>query len=406
MRRSLKVSELCAYLERSIITDPILQNLRVEGQIVNVSKSRYLYFDLKDDQGLVHCVNFDQTFDRSNVVDGAKVTIEGKLILYKAGGRWQIRVTNVYPLGLSKELIDLYLLKKRLEEEGLFDIDKKKELKAYPNKIAFLSSKDGAVIHDFCNEMNKRWPLAEILFISVPVQGVYASEKIKEALIELDAMKVDDLDLIVIARGGGSDSDLSAFNDEELVRTIANSRVPILTAIGHQVDNSLCDLAADARASTPTEAAILASSDINQLKMEIDQSFKHIESLLDRRIDFFRIRINSLIKEIDKEHPLFKISQKREKLKNIKAEISREISSLIYFKRMEIRKYLNITEGNFERLIFNINKKTQFASEWQVYDGENKIIADEGSLEIGSSYELKGIAYTYKIKIEGKRKND
>ncbi len=406
MRRALKVSELCSYLERSILTDPILQNIKIEGQIVNVSRSRYLYFDLKDEGGLIHCVNFDPDFDRSSVEEGRKVTLEGSMILYKAGGRYQIKVSRIVDGGKSKELIELYELKKRLQEEGLFDSDRKKVLPKFPSRIIFISSGYGAVIHDFTNEIGKRWPLLEIIFISVPVQGIYAAQKIREALEFTEANYRDRADLVVIARGGGSDQDLSIFNEEGLVRAVANSSLPVITAIGHQVDNSLCDLASDARASTPTEAAILASPDMNQIKMYIDERTSSMFGTVKMQIDSLRLRTHRLTREIDEEHPLFRISRKRDKLKNSFDPIKEIINGNIYLDKNRLRQYLKEIERIFEKNISSLKNKEDEGPAWLLYDRDNKKIMKEDGLEVGGVYDLKSRSYLYKIKVEEKVKNE
>ena len=406
MRRAIKVSELCAYLERTILTDPILQSIKIEGQIVNVSKSRYLYFDLIDEGGLIHCVSFDPDFDRESVEDGRKVIIEGSMILYKAGGRYQIKVSRIVDGGKSKELIELYELKKRLEKEGLFDLSRKKPLPKFPSKLVFISSGYGAVIHDFSNEIKKRWPILEIIFISAPVQGVYAADKIREALEFTEINYKNQVDLIVIARGGGSDRDLSTFNDESLVRAVANCSLPVISAIGHQVDNSLCDLAADARASTPTEAAILASPDMNQIKMYIDERVESMFGTVKMQIDSMRLRAHRLTRTISQEHPLFKISGKRESLKRVFDETRESLQGNIFKQRNRLKLYIKAIERDFEKNITNIKTKEEVGPEWSIYDSDNNKILKEAGLEVGKLYDLKTSSYFYKIKVEEKVKNE
>lgn len=291
MARPITVSELASYIQATLSTDPILKRISVIGEVANVRFGRMGFFDLIDRDALISCICFEPP--QALFSSGDRVIVTGRLTTYKSGSRYQVVVTAVELSGVGDKLEALERLKHKLHAEGLFDASRKRELPGLPNALGLITSAEGAVLHDFANEINRRYPIARIILHPSPVQGGEAAESIRQGLLALDGK----VDVIIIARGGGGSEHLSVFNDEALVRAIAETRTPVITAIGHQVDTTLADLAADRRASTPTEAAILVCPDMHRLNRSIDAACLSAATALRTGLNQWRHRVDRLLLE-------------------------------------------------------------------------------------------------------------
>ena len=255
-REVLGVAALDRMLKQ--LVEGATQNVRVCGEVSGLHRasSGHVYFTLKDERedAIVDCVMYRGATSRggSRLAEGERVVVEGRVTVYAPRGRLQLVLEAVLEAGRGELLEALEQLKAKLQAEGLFDREKKKPLPREPKRIAVLTSRDGAAIHDVCRVAFSRGPV-EILLVPTPVQGPGAGERIARALRWAD--RLPGIDAIVITRGGGSLEDLAAYNDETLVRAIAAATTPVVTAVGHEVDISLCDLVADVRAATPSQAA-------------------------------------------------------------------------------------------------------------------------------------------------------
>lgn len=216
--------------------------------------SGHLYFDLKDPQGRISCVQWRDSARRLRFepADGMEVRAHGRLGIYEVQGRLQLYVDALEPSGLGELQAALERLKARLAAEGLFDPARKRPIPPYPERIGVATSATGAAVRDILRVLGERWPVAEVILRPCPVQGEGAAEQIAEAITDLEVLM---LDLILLARGGGSIEDLWAFNEEIVVRAVAGCRVPVITGIGHEIDFTLADFASDHRAATPSQAA-------------------------------------------------------------------------------------------------------------------------------------------------------
>ncbi|MDO5022525.1 MAG: exodeoxyribonuclease VII large subunit, partial [Eubacteriales bacterium] len=269
---TLSVSELNEYVRKTLAVDPILHNITITGEVSNFKQhpSGHWYFSLKDDKARIACVMFRQYNMMARTVpkDGMKLNLKGSVGLYTASGTYQFYAEQLEKCGTG-QLYEAYIqLKNKLTAEGLFDPAKKIPLPMLPKTIGVATSSTGAVLHDIFTVVNRRFPGTTVLLRPCKVQGEGAAEDLTAAVIELS--KTKSVEVIIIGRGGGSLEDLWAFNDEKLVRTISACKVPIISAVGHETDITLCDFAADMRAATPSQAAEFAVPDKETLKQQLE----------------------------------------------------------------------------------------------------------------------------------------
>lgn len=287
------VTELTANIKNTL--EGNFRNIRVKGEISNYKphSSGHKYFTIKDSSAQISCVMWKTRHVDFKVEDGMEVIITGQITVYPPRGNYQIDCFSIERLGLG----DLYLkfeeLKKQLFNEGLFDAEKKIPLPLLPMRIGVATSPTGAAVKDIFSTLARRLPLAEIYFRPTIVQGVSAENDIVEALCELNNQKVD---LIIFGRGGGSIEDLWCFNTEKVAYAIYNSKIPIISAVGHETDYTIADYVADMRAATPTAAAELASPiTIDELKTATKNFFKEMKNNISERIKENKELISDLI---------------------------------------------------------------------------------------------------------------
>ncbi len=264
------VSQVNAYVKALISQDEALHYLMVKGEISNfkAGSNGHLYFSLKDSKSTISVVMFNSyarnlTFTPKN---GDEVTILASLEVYEARGSYQLYAKNMEMRGQGALLVELEELKKKLKAEGLFD-KPKRPITLYPKAIGVITAINGAAVRDIVTNIKRRYPIADIYVFPSAVQGADAP---KELIRAFNKSQEYDLDTLIIGRGGGSVEDLSAFNDEALVRAVATSKMPVISAVGHEVDMTLLDYVADARASTPTGAAEKATVDRREVEQDID----------------------------------------------------------------------------------------------------------------------------------------
>lgn len=271
MSKYLTVSAINKYLKHVIDNDEHLQDVYIKGEISNFKAhgTGHLYFSLKDDSGRINAIMFKFNVAKMKFkpVDGMKVLVQGKISVYEATGNYQVYVNEMLEDGLGNLHIAYEQLKKQLLEEGLFDQDKKKPLVKIPKKVGIITAPTGAAIRDIVSTIKRRWPLCEIFLFPALVQGDGAKEDIVKRIMQANEY---DLDTLIIGRGGGSIEDLWAFNEEIVARAIAESNVPIISAVGHETDTTIADYVADLRAATPTAAAEIAVPDQVEMKSKIN----------------------------------------------------------------------------------------------------------------------------------------
>lgn len=283
----LTVSQVNSYIKTMLDGDKRLSNVFINGEISNFNnnyKSGHLYFSLKDDKALIKAVMFSSNANKLRFLpkDGMKVIVTGRISVYEASGQYQVYVNSMQPDGIGALAIAFEQLKNKLSAEGLFDESHKLALPEFPKKIGVITSPTGAVLQDIKNVISRRYPIAEVVLCPVTVQGESAAKELTAAVKKFNA--VHSADVIIIGRGGGSFEDLNCFNDELLVREIYNSKIPVISAVGHETDFTLCDFVADLRAPTPSAAAELAVPDIMQLEQYINDIYIKMHSCMERKL--------------------------------------------------------------------------------------------------------------------------
>lgn len=287
----LSVSQLNRYIKMNFDADENLVNIFISGEISNFTnhyRTGHLYFTLKDDSAAVRAVMFNSSAKRLKFMpeDGMKVIARGRVSVYEASGQYQLYVDDMQPDGVGALNLAYEQLKEKLQKEGLFSELHKKPLPPYPEKVGVITSPTGAAVRDIINVLGRRFPYAEIVFCPVLVQGDGAHLQLTNAVNLFNSEMA--ADVIIIGRGGGSIEDLWEFNDEGLARAVYNSEIPVISAVGHETDFTICDFVADMRAPTPSAAAELAVPDANELQYALsalkNRMFLNVSSgIADRR---------------------------------------------------------------------------------------------------------------------------
>jgi exodeoxyribonuclease VII large subunit len=287
----LSVSQLNRYIKMNFDADENLANIFISGEISNFTnhyRTGHLYFTLKDDSAAVRAVMFNSSAKRLKFMpeDGMKVIARGRVSVYEVSGQYQLYVDDMQPDGVGALNLAYEQLKEKLQKEGLFSELHKKPLPPYPEKVGVITSPTGAAVRDIINVLGRRFPYAEIVFCPVLVQGDGAHLQLTDAVNLFNSERA--ADVIIIGRGGGSIEDLWEFNDEGLARAVYNSDIPVISAVGHETDFTICDFVADMRAPTPSAAAELAVPDANELQHALsalkNRMFLNVSSgIADRR---------------------------------------------------------------------------------------------------------------------------
>ena len=393
-------SELTNYIYKKINQDKYLNSFQLIGEVSNLSSppSGHNYFAIKDDESLIKCVLFLRGSGKENLKDGNQIIAEGKMSVYQPRGEIQFIAEAIHSQGEGTLQQRFEELKSSLEAQGLFDKSRKREIPKMPNKVGIVTSKTGSVIQDIINVIQRRYPNLKLVIADTRVQGDEAVKSITESISSLNKL---DIDVIVLARGGGSIEDLWPFNEEEVAREIFKSKIPIISAIGHETDFTISDLVADLRAPTPSAAAEIISPDIDYLNeliflrtRDLEISFYSIlENLKNRffismdRIVNYKIetsinnyKINSLSNEIIN---LFdnNLKEIKYKLENYEISLNHLDINKIFSKgffltqlksdKSIIKSFKNIKKGD-QILVSNLN---------ETLEAETIKINDKGSTD-------------------------
>ncbi len=290
------VSEITDLLKSLIEQQPHLQNVWVQGQVSNYNKSAagHIYFTLKDEKSQIRCALFRSSAVRVrfSLRDGEEVLVQGKIGIYAVRGEYQITVNNVEPIGIGALQRAFEELKQQLADEGLFDAHYKKPLPAYPKKIGVVTSATGAAFQDICQQLRKRYPLAKVLLHPTLVQGEGAAAGIAQALQVMNQR--DDIDVLIVGRGGGSIEDLWAFNEELVARAIFAATIPVVSAVGHETDFTISDMVADYRAPTPSAAIEHIVPDQEELFAQLEGYDAWLRRIINDQLDAQQTRLQDL----------------------------------------------------------------------------------------------------------------
>lgn len=299
--KPISVSQLNEYISRVLVTDPLLGNVTVKGETSGVKyhQSGHVYFSLVDARARVNCfLNRELAADlRFRVADGMEVTIVGSVSVYQKGGSYSLYVRSLETEGAGSLQLAFEEMKQKLSAEGLFDPAKKKPLPFFPDHIGIVTSETGAAIRDMMKNIKPRNNHVSVTVFPVLVQGDAAAGQIARAIRTANE-KFPYLDVLIVGRGGGSPEDLWAFNEEVVARAIYRSEIPVISAVGHEIDFTISDMAADVRAETPTKAAVIAVPDLDQLEEELEKRRSLIERQLDNGVMFQELRIDNLIRSM------------------------------------------------------------------------------------------------------------
>ncbi|HAT82090.1 exodeoxyribonuclease VII large subunit [uncultured Eubacterium sp.] len=299
--KPISVSQLNEYISRVLVTDPLLGNVTVQGETSGVKyhQSGHVYFSLVDARARVNCfLNRELAADlRFRVADGMEVTIVGSVSVYQKGGSYSLYVRSLETEGAGSLQLAFEEMKQKLSAEGLFDPAKKKPLPFFPDHIGIVTSETGAAIRDMMKNIKPRNNHVSVTVFPVLVQGDAAAGQIARAIRTANE-KFPYLDVLIVGRGGGSPEDLWAFNEEVVARAIYGSEIPVISAVGHEIDFTISDMAADVRAETPTKAAVIAVPDLDQLEEELEKRRSLIERQLDNGVMFQELRIDNLIRSM------------------------------------------------------------------------------------------------------------
>ena len=343
---TLSVSALNEYVRRTLASDPMLHSIRLEGEVSNFKQhsSGHWYFSLKDEKSRIACVMFRQfnMLSKTVPVDGMRVILTGSVGLYTASGSYQFYAEGLEKSGTGALYEQFLKLKEKLEKEGLFDPARKKTLPMLPKAVGIITSQTGAVLHDIYNVVNKRFPGMTLLLKPSSVQGDTAAEELLSAIKDFEKSGL--VDVIIIGRGGGSMEDLWPFNDEALVRAVADCSVPVISAVGHDTDFTLCDFAADVRAATPSQAAEFAVPDKLSLKSGLVQQQRRLYNAAQYLIQRKDSNIQQLKARITRHSP-------EHKLTNLKNLINADLIRL----NMSVQKHMLERKVQLDSLSNHLN---------------------------------------------------
>lgn len=312
----LTVTQINKYIGFSLKGDKNLQGIMVKGEISNFVRhfrSGHMYFTLKDSESAVKAVMFSSAASRLKFLpeDGMAVIVSGSVSVYERDGVYQLYVNDIVPEGAGKAGAALEQLKKKLAKEGVFDSAHKRSLPEMPAKIGVVTSLSGAAVRDIINVLTRRYPIGEIYAVNALVQGNEAPESICRGIIKAETAGCD---VIIVGRGGGSSEDLSAFNTEKVAYGIYNCKVPVISAVGHEVDFTIADLAADMRAPTPSAAAELSAPSVESLLERINSLEKRVEKSALSAVRTAEDKLNTLNLALSAQSPANRLRLNEEKL--------------------------------------------------------------------------------------------
>lgn len=355
--RALEISEANSYIKKVLSNDPILYNLRVRGEISNfkINSSGHVYLTLKDELSKMKCIIFKNNYDKElKLENGVKIVATGYISVYERDGSYQLYIKEIERDGIGKLHIEFEKLKEKLLKEGLFDKKYKKEIPYMPQKIGVVTSETGAVIRDIINVVRRRFPKIDVLLYPVSVQGVNSADEIVKGIEFFNRIK--NVDTIIVGRGGGSLEELWSFNEEKVARAVFASDIPIISAVGHEVDFTICDFVSDLRAPTPSAAAEIAVPDIKDLFYRLENCKKHLKSDVSMVIERNR---NTVENDFDKICSIIKndvVKSGKNDLKLILDRLSKHIELKIEKEKYQLDNlFINIKNDVNQ----NIDKKKE-----------------------------------------------
>lgn len=337
----LSVSQLNRYVKSRMDADENLFNVFLVGEISNFTdhyKTGHFYFSLKDEEAQIKAVMFRQNALKVKFrpENGLRVIVRGRVSLYEAAGSYQVFVDDMQPDGVGALNLAFEQLKERLEREGLFDAAHKKPLPRFPERIGVITSETGAAVQDILNILGRRFPYAQVVLAPVLVQGEGAPAQLIDALQSFNAFK--NVDVIILGRGGGSAEDLWAFNDERLAYAVYRSQIPVISAVGHETDFTICDFVADLRAPTPSAAAELAVLDQMQLRAEIHTLLSRMQRTVTNNLREQRLRLEQSTQKSVLKNPNLYFDTKRMQLISVSTQFDALEKAILHRSRIRLQE--------------------------------------------------------------------
>ncbi len=344
----LTVSLVNSYVKSLIDNNDYLRNICVKGEVSNFTnhiKSGHFYFSLKDKNCSIKCIMFNSYASKVpfEVENGMSLLVTGDIKVFERDGVFQLYCRKLEPDGIGALHLAFNKLQMRLQAEGLFDISHKKPIPAMPKKIGVVTSKTGAALKDIINVLSRRYPIGEIVVIPALVQGDLAEESICKG-IRL-AQSAGDIDVLIVGRGGGSLEDLWCFNGEALAREIYNCTIPVISAVGHEIDFTIADFAADLRAPTPSAAAELCTMDISEIKSLVVNYSSAIDSMLTATLTRFKESVFNFSERLKLSSPKKALTAKEEKLTSLTKRLDTAANVLLEQKTSEYLRLLSTLEA-------------------------------------------------------------
>ena len=337
--RALEISEVNSYVKRILVNDPILYNLKVRGEISNfkVHSSGNVYLSLKDENSKINCVIFKNNFDKSlQINNGTKVVAKGYISVYEKDGSYQMYINEIEIEGIGNLHIEFNKLKEKLSKEGLFEAKYKKSIPKMPKAIGVVTSPTGAVIRDIINVIKRRFPKIHIKLYPVNVQGEQSKYDICEGIQFFNIQ--NNVDTIIVGRGGGSIEELWSFNEEIVAREVFNSKIPIISAVGHETDFTICDFVADMRAPTPSAAAEIATPSLDDIIFKLDNIKNRMGKSLNNQVNVDGYRLESIINRINNHMDSYVIKDKIIQIDKIYDKISFDVENKVSIEKEKLIK--------------------------------------------------------------------
>jgi exodeoxyribonuclease VII large subunit len=373
--KTLTVSDINKYIKKAFDSDFILANCSIKGEISNFKyhSSGHMYFSLKDEYSRIKCIMFKDSVRKLIFLpeDGMRVIVKGRISVYEKEGAYQLYCSEMKPEGMGELYLAFEKLKTKLNAGGLFDEQHKKEIPVYAAKIGIVTSPTGAAVRDIINVTRRRNSKVQLLIYPSLVQGVNASEDIIKGINRLNS--IEDVDLIIVARGGGSIEDLWCFNDEKLAEAIYDSEKPIITGIGHEIDYTIADFVSDRRAPTPSAAAEIAVFNMNEFLQRILSYKNMMSNCIDNRINGEKNKLLLMKKRLKSYNPMMYITNQYEAVDKLKQMLNLKINTRIQEKREQLA---------------GVNSLLSAHNPLNVLNRGYSIIEDERSDIIGSIKEL------------------
>lgn len=379
------VTEALYYLKVKLDCDEHLSDLWLQGEVsgCNRTASDHYFFSLKDGTGQMSCVLFKPSALRQTHLprDGSNFIMHGRMDVYEANGRLQFYVDQIQPDGIGRLHLEFEALKHRLEAEGLFALERKRPLPIRPKTIGIVTSPTAAAFQDILNVLGRRYPLAHLILSPTQVQGEAAPLQIVRALSALN--RLAEVEVIIVARGGGSLEDLWAFNDERVARAIFASRIPVVTGVGHEVDYTIVDYVADLRAPTPSAAAELVAPHLDELRDEVHNLADRVYIALQNKLDEERAGLESVNRRLLLSSPVARIAAIRRRLEELKER-----------NAMHLRHSLELRQARVSSLasrlkVLNPNQILERGYAIVSREADGRVITDAREIKAGEKLQVR-----------------